>query len=348
VLRHTVWLVGDTGKAVSLIIAERYCNTVYLCTYDTGRPGGVAAYRMIHSIQYHTSLDRNHMQPPTAQRMSSTCCAGGCPGSGLDALIPFLTAVSTAIVPLAALLLLLPRGRFVELRLCVFVAAFILLRDTMTPAGLWQLLPVSPDVVGFRLRLPSSPALLVFLGVASAALVPIMTALEPSFSRLVFSRSAFLGRWGSPARSVAAGMLAAAGIALPSAVVRGLLPQSVVSVWHCLDLYGLPALGAFALLGNYYEEALFRGCLYGHLVSAGAGFASEGLAAQLSAVAFCCGHVFLATTVTQVGWPLLAFTLYEGAITAALRPHGGLLAATVAHGCGIFLVAVAGAGDIRV
>ncbi|MCG5219483.1 hypothetical protein [Streptosporangium sp. KLBMP 9127] len=49
-------------------------------------------------------------------------------------------------------------------------------------------------------------------------------------------------------------------------------------------------------------------------------------------------HVFLASTVTVVGWQLLAFTLYEGLICAFLRLRSGVIAA-LAHGIAIFLLA---------
>jgi hypothetical protein len=42
--------------------------------------------------------------------------------------------------------------------------------------------------------------------------------------------------------------------------------------------------------------------------------------------------------VTDLGWPLLAFTLYEGLICAFLRLRSGVIAAALAHGTAIFLL----------
>lgn len=53
---------------------------------------------------------------------------------------------------------------------------------------------------------------------------------------------------------------------------------------------------------------------------------------------FAACHAFLATTVTDVGWPLLAFTLWEGLICAFLRLRWGVIPAAIAHGLAIFLL----------
>ena len=62
-------------------------------------------------------------------------------------------------------------------------------------------------------------------------------------------------------------------------------------------------------------------------------------AAVLSGLLFAACHVFLASTVTDVGPPLLAFALYEGLICAFLRMREGVIAAALAHGTAIFLLA---------
>jgi uncharacterized protein len=89
------------------------------------------------------------------------------------------------------------------------------------------------------------------------------------------------------------------------------------------------------LVGNSYEEVLFRGFLQG-LMTEQIGAAAAVLVAGLS---FAFGHVFLAATVTDIGWPILAFTALEGLICASLSRRFGLRASALAHGGGIFLVA---------
>lgn len=80
---------------------------------------------------------------------------------------------------------------------------------------------------------------------------------------------------------------------------------------------------------------LFRGFLQGRMESE----VGPVRAALFSAVCFAACHAFLASTVTDIGWPLLAFTLYEGLICAFLRLRWGVLPAALAHGLAIFLLA---------
>ena len=61
-------------------------------------------------------------------------------------------------------------------------------------------------------------------------------------------------------------------------------------------------------------------------------------AAFATATLFAACHLFLAYTVTSVGWPLIAFTLWEGLICALLRWRIGLVPAILAHATAIFLL----------
>ena len=248
-------------------------------------------------------------------------------------LLPYTTRVFPPLCVVAAALWSLgPRGSHVELRLAIFVAAFVLLRDALTPAGLWRF-----GAAGgvFWLRLPADASLLLVLGAASALLVPLMAWAEPSLAGHVASRLALTGpRGGGAVKSGAWGVLGAAAIAAPFALAARGVPLAARG--GAVPLALQPALLAFSVLGNAYEEALFRGFLQGHLLAGGAAPARAALA---SALVFCLGHVFLSATVSDVGWPLLAFTLYEGGVAAALRARHGLVAAAVAHGLGIWAIA---------
>ena len=63
-------------------------------------------------------------------------------------------------------------------------------------------------------------------------------------------------------------------------------------------------------------------------------------AALISGVAFAACHAFLALSVTQLGWPVLLFTLLEGLACALVRMRYGVLPAALAHGTAILLIAV--------
>ena len=119
-------------------------------------------------------------------------------------------------------------------------------------------------------------------------------------------------------------------------------PCAVIYRFVPLELRGgpvavsaLPAILIFALLGNLLEESLFRGYVFGrlarNLTPIKAGIASGFV------FAFC--HIYLATTVTSVGWPLLAFTLWEGIIAGLVGARCGVLFSTLTHGGAIFLLA---------
>jgi hypothetical protein len=90
------------------------------------------------------------------------------------------------------------------------------------------------------------------------------------------------------------------------------------------------------LLGNLFEETLFRGFLQGYLHRRLQ--LSPLRAALLSALAFAAGHSFLACIVTGIGAPVLLFTAYEGLICALVRMRRGTLSAALAHGGAIFLL----------
>lgn len=237
-------------------------------------------------------------------------------------LLDYFVRVTPAFALGLALLFLLPRP-LAGARLCVHIALFILVRDAMTPLGLWRLGAGPP----FWLRLASDPAVLIGLAVASLGLVFGTYRLEPELSRGIV--------WweGSKPRAIGAGLAGAVLIGLPVIALSFGTPISARGGVVASGLL-LPLL-LFSLCGNAYEELLFRGFLQGWLVQ----HTSAVRAVWLTGLAFAFGHVFLATTVTDAGWPVLAFTAYEGLVCAELRRRMGLAPAVLAHGGGIFLVA---------
>ena len=57
-----------------------------------------------------------------------------------------------------------------------------------------------------------------------------------------------------------------------------------------------------------------------------------------SGVVFAFCHIYLAITVTGIGYPLLVFTLWEGIIVGIVGAKAGVLFSTLAHGGAIFLL----------
>lgn len=207
----------------------------------------------------------------------------------------------------------------------MLILGFILIRDAMTPTGLWEFGLVGGLVPW--LRMTDNPVVLVTFGLGSLLLV-VATLRDKQLRTLV--------HWGTPKVStivlgVLGGVLAAA-------------PVLLISAGHPIEMRGgtvaigiLPALAFMALAGNLGEEVFFRGYLQGRLEQAMPALR----AALLSAFIFAACHAYLATTVTDVGWPLLAFVLWEGLICAFLRMHRGVIPAAIAHGLAIFLLSSA-------
>ena len=79
---------------------------------------------------------------------------------------------------------------------------------------------------------------------------------------------------------------------------------------------------------------LFRGYVYGYLAQR----MTPIRAGVWSGVVFAFCHVYLASTVTGVGHPLLLFTMWEGVIAGVVGARCGVLASALTHGGAIFLL----------
>jgi uncharacterized protein len=210
-------------------------------------------------------------------------------------------------------------------RILTLIFGFILIRDTMTPLGFWRL--GAAGGVPW-LRFTDQAGILRLFGLGTLALTVAVLRLDGGLGSLV--------RWGrftpvTVAWGVGGGVLAAGPVLLLSLLTPMAERGGAVAVTV------LPVLLAFSLGGNLAEEVLFRGFLQGRLEQ----HSGATRAALLSALLFAACHAFLASTVTDVGWPLLVFTLYEGLICAFLRLRRGVIAAALAHGIAIFLLAAA-------
>lgn len=231
------------------------------------------------------------------------------------------------VLVLAATFLLL--GRTAPLpRIVVLLLGFVLMRDAMTPLGLWSL-GAAPNGT-LWLRFAPDPVVLVGLGVAGALLSLAIAYGPPDLRGLVV-----WGRLGP--RAVLDALGAAAVVLAPLTALLWTVP--VEQHGGAVAVALLPALAVLAFGGNLLEEVLFRGLLQGYLAGPlGYGPVRTVL---LSGLFFAAGHVFLASTVTALGWPVLVFTLAEGLACAWVRLRHGVLAATVTHGT-VILVLVSG------
>lgn len=210
------------------------------------------------------------------------------------------------------------------LRIVVLILGFILVRDAMTPLGFWRIGTTDGGLPW--LRFTDDSRLLVVFGAGTLVLTLVVLSRARDLRAMV--------RWGrfSPA-TVGLGIVGGGLAAAPVLLLFTLVP--VAERGGAVSLGLLPALLWFTLAGNLAEEVLFRGFLQGRLAE----LTGTVRAALLSALLFAACHIYLASTVTDTGWPLLAFTLFEGLICAFLRARYGVIPAAIAHGLAIFLLA---------
>ncbi len=239
----------------------------------------------------------------------------------LDSVAPYLSRVAPGLVLGSVLLVLARRAR--RARIVIYLALFVLLRDAMTPLGLWSL-----GTQGFFwLRLAEDPIFLVAFGLGSLGIVLALTFLDrPNQRHLRWIRQ-------RPVEGGVVGILGSGVVALPLVMIYRSVPIAMrggsVPVWI------LPALLVFTLLGNLLEETLFRGYVLEELAL----IMPPVRAGVLSGVIFAFCHIFLATTVTDAGASLLLFTLWEGSIAGWIGSRYGILPATLTHGGAVFLLA---------
>ncbi|MEX0838744.1 MAG: CPBP family intramembrane glutamic endopeptidase [Parvibaculum sp.] len=214
-------------------------------------------------------------------------------------------------------LVLLPL-RAVGIRIALYIAIFILVRDAMTPVGLW-------NVEGLRIGFYSDGAVLALLGISSVLGVAFLWFVERDMRALLVWQKGNLGA------GLAAGLGAGLVIGLGAMSLSGFSPRLT-------DFAPGFVAGLVVLVygGNLLEEVLFRGYLQGRLET----YVTPVRAALLSGLIFAACHSYLALTVTDAGWSILAFTAVEGIACGFVRLRYGIWAAALTHGTAILLIAM--------
>ena len=208
-------------------------------------------------------------------------------------------------------------------RIFLLILGFVLMRDAMTPVGYWSF-GITEQAIW--LRFINDGWLLAVLATLSLGTCLLLLCVK-DLRKLV--------QWGhlaSPTPYVV-GIVAGAAVALPFLVLAQPIDISLRGGDVALAL--LPALLYMSLAGNFLEELLFRGFLQSHLANQMDGTR----AAIISGLMFAVAHVFLASTVTNLGWPLLVFVIIEGLACAFVYKRFGLVSAALTHGTAIFLLA---------
>ena len=237
---------------------------------------------------------------------------------GMVVLVQYAAHLAPGLALFGLWFALTPRA-LTAMRILILLAAFVLMRDAMTPLGLWRL---GSEV---QIAFTANAFVLAALGGLSVLLILLLPRVAPDLWRLI--------RWsiGNPAVGLAVGLVVGCLMGVPLRIYQGIEATDYHGYW-----VWLPGMVVLAYGANALEEVLFRGCLQGYLEQQ----VSPLRAALISGVAFAACHTFLALSVTQLGWPILAFTLIEGLACALVRMRYGVLPATVAHGTAILLIAV--------
>lgn len=267
----------------------------------------------------------------------------------------YLLTVLPGLLLVGVVVALLPRQAH-GVRILMLILGFIFARDAMTSHGLWEFGMVGSDVDGagglptLWLRFTDDPLALLVMAAASLALVAaILWACRDLRWTVLWTGR----RWWA---SVLVGLLGAVLIVVPFLFLYGTLGQWIPALHSVAPALSMPVvpvdnrggavaggvlvvLALFALCGNLVEEVLFRGFLQAHLEDQLPGRTGRWRAALLSALIFAAGHLYLAYNLTGLGWPILAFTAFEGLVCAVIALRHGVLGATVAHAGAIFLLA---------
>ncbi|WP_010276049.1 CPBP family intramembrane glutamic endopeptidase [Paenibacillus senegalensis] len=241
----------------------------------------------------------------------------------MELLMEYSLRVTPGLLLIALCYFLLPH-KSVAFRIFLLIFGFILVRDVMTPLGFWQF-GTSGGTVWVRF-IENGPLLLT-LGAVSLVLTAVILRFNRRFNSYLL--------WIGPNKpvSVAVGLAGALVVLAPFFVMYlfvpigergGIVPTNLLLPLLCM-----------ALLGNFMEEVLFRGYVQGYLAK----LTTAWRAAILSGLLFGAGHIFLASTVTDLGIAVLLFTVYEGIVCGVVRMKYGIVASTLTHGLTIFVLA---------
>ncbi|SEK17206.1 MULTISPECIES: CPBP family intramembrane glutamic endopeptidase [unclassified Variovorax] len=234
-------------------------------------------------------------------------------------LLGYLVSILPAGLLALVALLAIPRA-LADARVAVHILFFIFARDAMSPAGFWQL-----GAGSMRLTAPV-PVLLALAGMSAALFVGVAW----------LERVTWWEGWNGwkGVRPVPSLLWGVAGAMAISVVAAALKAAAGLPSLPAPDTALVVPLLVFALLGNAYEELLFRGMLQQRLMA----HMPAARAVVVSGALFSLCHAWLALIVTRAGLPVLVFTLVEGLVAGLVYRRAGLLAATLAHGLAIFVL----------
>lgn len=245
-----------------------------------------------------------------------------CYASSMEELVTYFLRITPGLILITLVFLLLPRKQ-IAARIFLLILGFVLMRDTMTPMGFWSF---GITETALWIRFIDDASILFILGGLSTI---------AAFLLLQIKELRALVKWGKIAswKTYLVGILGGVFVAVPFMLLGSFVPLEERGGVVALSL--VPALLFMAFAGNFLEELIFRGFLQSHFEK----LTNSIRAAILSGLMFAVAHIFLASTVTNIGWPLLAFVAIEGLVCAFVYRKHGLISASIVHGLAIFMLA---------
>lgn len=240
----------------------------------------------------------------------------------MELLFDYTLRLLPGLVLIGLLVALIPK-EFILFRVVVLIMGFILMRDAMTPVGLWEF-GVTENTMW--LRFIDNGFILLVLALTS--LIAVWGIVKWLDVKLIWFKTT------DKMRAILIAMFAAVIVVVPFMIPYFSTPIEDRGGTVHYTLWVM--LLVFALCGNLLEEVLFRGMFQEHMHK----FLKPLHAIVLSGLLFAVGHTFLAITVTDLGFLVLLFTLVEGLMCAFIYYRYGLLPATVTHGLSIFFLSV--------
>ncbi|QQS29242.1 MAG: CPBP family intramembrane metalloprotease [Sphingobacteriales bacterium] len=234
----------------------------------------------------------------------------------------FLRTLPSLIIGLAFILLL--GKQHLIIRIFSYILLFIVMRDVMTPLNIWDF---GTEGI-FWLRTVDNPVFLLLISGLSIILIVVVNKLDKEASEVyVFRKMSYI-------KAIGTGLIGAAIILVPMFLIYQFVPMEQRGGTVNNSSVFLLSLLVFCVSVNFLEESIYRGYFQGYIEQ----FFSPAKSAVLSGLLFSFSHIFLATTVTNAGWGVLAFTAFEGIIAGLIRSKAGVLASTITHGVAIFFL----------
>ena len=134
------------------------------------------------------------------------------------------------------------------LRILILLMAFVLLRDALTPLGIWSL---SGEM---QIAFSGNAFVLAALGGLSLLSIVVLARIAPELWQWV------RGTIGNPAVGLAVALAVGCLIGVPLRLYQGIEASAIPGYW-----VWLPGMVVLAYGANALEEVLFRGFLQGYL-----------------------------------------------------------------------------------